>query len=80
MHHVKVNAQVEKTEEGLRVREVRVFDGEEEWPIFSMEDEIYKDKDSLLKKIEELVPGELEIHLITRLANKNDARRKLHKV
>jgi hypothetical protein len=70
MHHVKVNVTVLKTEEGLRVREVRVLDGEEEWPIFSMEDNIFEDKDSLLKKIEEFVPGELEIHLITRRANK----------
>jgi PHD/YefM family antitoxin component YafN of YafNO toxin-antitoxin module len=70
MHHVKVNVKVLKTKEGLRVREVRVLDSEEDYPIFSMEDEIYKDKDSLLKKIEELVSGELEIHLITRRANK----------
>jgi PHD/YefM family antitoxin component YafN of YafNO toxin-antitoxin module len=70
MHHVKVNAQVEKTERGLKVWEVRVLDSEEDYPIFSMEDEIYKDKESLIKKIEEFVSGELEIHLITRRANK----------
>jgi hypothetical protein len=71
MHHIKVNAQVEKTERGLRVLEVHVFDGEEDYPIFSMENNLFEDKESLLKKIEEFVPsGELEIHLITRRANK----------
>jgi hypothetical protein len=75
MQHVKVNVKVLKTEEGLlRVQEVRILDGEEEYQIFSMEDNLFEDKESLIKKIEELVSGELEIHLITR---RGDARRKL---
>jgi hypothetical protein len=63
----KVNVKVLKTEEGLLVREVRVLNGEEEYYIFSMENNLFEDKESLIKKIEELVSGELEIHLITRL-------------